>query len=208
MPPAELRGNSSTSKHDPHRIGEAPSLPLNQPVKESSRQGVGRGFKESCTADITNGSHSTQESVALNRLDCVEPCSGLLGSYDNYPDSLEEEVIPNINFQITVLHGGRSRHEHKTGLLAVLPITSNQRTTLSQGSIAETTEDSGWLMSYVRFSVNPPAILTETPGTPPTYNILIGIVTYSKIEKSNPEILNLKHSWPFKGSSASSACST
>lgn len=208
MSPAELRGNSSTSKHDPHRIGEAPTLPLSQSVKESSRHGVDHDFKESCTADITNGSRSTQESVALNRLDCLEPCSGFLGSYDNYPDSLEEEVIPNFNFQITVLHGGRSRREHKAGLLAVLPITFNQRTTLSQGSIVETMEDSGWLISYVRFTVNPPAILTETPGTPPTYNISIEIVTYSKIEKSNPEILNLKYSWPFKGSSASSACST
>lgn len=143
MSPVELRGNSSTSKHDPHRIGEAPSLPLNQPVKESSRHGVGHGFKESCTADITNGSHSTQESAALNRLDCLEPCSGLLGSYDKYPDSLERGGYPNLNFQITVPHGGRSRRGHKAGLLAVPPIPSNQRTTLSQGSIAETTEDAG-----------------------------------------------------------------
>lgn len=63
-------------------------------MKESSRHGVGHGFKESCTADITNGSHSTQEPEALNGLDCLELCSGLFGSYDKYPDSLEEEVIP------------------------------------------------------------------------------------------------------------------
>ena len=94
MSPVELRGNNSISKHDPHRIGEAPSLSLNQTVKESSRHGVGHGFKGSCTADITNGSHSTQEPVALNRLDCLELCSGLLGSHDKYPDSLKEEVLP------------------------------------------------------------------------------------------------------------------
>lgn len=114
----ELRGNSSTSKHDPHRIGEATSLPLNQPVKESSRHGVSHGFKESCTVDITNGSHSTQEPIALNRSDCLELCCSLFDSYDKYPDSLEEEVMPTkISISQSFMEGGQGVNTRQVCLL-------------------------------------------------------------------------------------------